>query len=241
MHSSMTMEVPLAYGTKGLLIELPSAITTVVEPTYTPPVEDPATTLQRALREPIGNTQPLREAVRSGDQLAISICDITRPQPRRAMVEAILDELDGVVDPEAVTLLIATGTHRPSKPHELTAMLGDDLIASCRIIDHDARDISALVNLGGVGQVESVLLNRAWMEADVRITTGFVEPHFFAGFSGGPKMVAPGLAGLATVLELHDARRIGDPRATCGYAKEIRSMTMCVPSPQAPASTMRWM
>ena len=83
------------------------------------------------------------------------------------------------------------------------------------VVDHDARDRANLVDMGMVGDVP-VHLDRRWVEADVRITTGFVEPHFFAGFSGGPKMVAPGLAGLTTTLELHNARRIGDPRATWG-------------------------
>jgi nickel-dependent lactate racemase len=85
-----------------------------------------------------------------------------------------------------------------------------------RIVNHDARDDSSLVYLGRHGNGVPVWLNRTWVEADIRITTGFVEPHFFAGFSGGPKMVAPGLAGLETVLTLHDASRIGDPRATWG-------------------------
>ena len=84
-----------------------------------------------------------------------------------------------------------------------------------RVLDHDARDSSSLVDLGMVGDVP-LSLAREWIEADLRITTGFVEPHFFAGFSGGPKMVAPGLAGLETTLALHNARRIGDPKATWG-------------------------
>jgi len=94
-------------------------------------------------------------------------------------------------------------------------MLGDDVLSTWRVVDHDARDLAGLVDLGMVGDVP-LFLARAWVEADLRITTGFVEPHFFAGFSGGPKMVAPGLAGLDTTLELHNARRIGDPRATWG-------------------------
>jgi nickel-dependent lactate racemase len=123
--------------------------------------------------------------------------------------------LDGVVRPEDVVVLIATGTHRRSSPEERRTMLGDDVLALWRVEDHDARDRSTLRNVGMVGDVP-VLLAREWLDADVRITTGFVEPHFFAGFSGGPKMVAPGLAGLETTLELHNARRIGDPRATWG-------------------------
>ena len=95
-------------------------------------------------------------------------------------------------------------------------MLGDDVVDRVRVVNHDARDDAALAFLGEHGNGVPVWVNREWVEADLRITTGFVEPHFFAGFSGGPKLVAPGLAGLDTVLVLHNAARIGDPNATWG-------------------------
>ena len=164
--------------------------------------------------EPVAGP-PLREIARPGQRVAISVCDITRPQPRPLMLQAIMEALDGIIRPDDVVVLIATGTHRASTIDERRAMLGDDVLAHWRVEDHDARDAARHVDLGIVGDVP-VLLDREWVEADLRITTGFVEPHFFAGFSGGPKMVAPGLAGLATTLELHNARRIGDPRATWG-------------------------
>lgn len=131
------------------------------------------------------------------------------------MLRAIMEALDGIIRPEDVVVLIATGTHRASTAAERRAMLGDDVLARWRVEDHDARDDSGQVDMGMVGDVP-VFLDRQWVAADLRITTGFVEPHFFAGFSGGPKMVAPRLAGLATTLELHNARRLGDPRATWG-------------------------
>ena len=99
-------------------------------------------------------------------------------------------------------------------------MLGDGILGACRVINHDARDDSSLVDLGESGNGVPTRLCRHWLEADLRITTGFVEPHFFAGFSGGPKMVAPGLAGLDTVLTLHDAARVGDPHSTWGIIDE---------------------
>jgi nickel-dependent lactate racemase len=129
------------------------------------------------------------------------------------MLRALLDELAGVVDDRAVTVLVATGTHRGNTPAELRQMLGD-LLDRVEVVNHDARDRDSLTWCGVHGADVPVWLNRRWVEAEVRITTGFVEPHFFAGFSGGPKLVAPGLAGLDTVLVLHDAARIGDPRAT---------------------------
>jgi lactate racemase len=115
-----------------------------------------------------------------------------------------------------VVVLVATGTHRANTPAELRAMFGDEVVESVRIVNHDSRAPDTMVWRGTFGRDVPVWLNREWSEADVRITTGFVEPHFFAGFSGGPKLVAPGLAALDTVLVLHDAARIGNPRATWG-------------------------
>ena len=211
------MRVRLDYGSSGLELGSPDAQTTVVEPIHQPASLRPAEALTRALREPVAG-RPLREVVRPGQTLAISVCDITRPQPRELMLEAILDELDGIVNTADVTVLVARGTHRASNDAELLEMLGPRVLATCRIVDHDALDAARLTDMGLIVDVP-VWLNSDWVAADARITTGFVEPHFFAGFSGGPKMVAPGLAGLETTLVLHDARRIGDPRATWGICE----------------------
>ena len=207
------MQVHLAYGDTGLDVALPTDRTTVVEPRYTPGVADPATMLRDRLRNPVSGP-PLRELVRPGQQVVISMCDGTRAQPRQLMIPAALDELDGIVDRDDICILVATGTHRGNTEAEIRAMVGDEVVDMVRVINHDARDDTSLVWMGKHGNGVPVWLNRHWVEADVRITTGFVEPHFFAGFSGGPKMVVPGLAGLETVLTLHDARRIGHPNAT---------------------------
>ncbi|MER6799649.1 nickel-dependent lactate racemase, partial [Amycolatopsis mediterranei] len=157
--------------------------------------------------------------VRPGQTVAISACDGTRPQPRELMIPAILAELDGIVRLEDVVVLVATGTHRGNSAAELRAMFGDEIVDTVRIVNHDARDRASLTWLGRHGDDVPVWLNSEWVAADVRITTGFVEPHFFAGFSGGPKLVAPGLAALETVLVLHDARRIGHANATWGVTE----------------------
>ncbi len=209
------MQVSLAYGRSRLAIDLPDAATTVVEPAYQPAAADPAGLLREAVRNPVAG-KPLREVVRPGQTVAISLCDGTRPQPRHLMIPAVLDELDGIVDLADVVLLVATGTHRANTDAELREMLGDDIVESVRVVNHDALDTASLVWRGRYGNGVPVWLNREWVAADVRITTGFVEPHFFAGFSGGPKLVAPGLAALETVLTLHDAARIGHPGATWG-------------------------
>lgn len=212
------MQVDLSYGSGLLKVELPEGVTTVVEPSFVPTAPDPVALLLDAIRNPIDGRR-LRDRVAKGSSVAISVCDVTRPQPRTAMIEAILDELAGLVADDDVTVLIATGTHRANTAEELEAMLGRELVRRLRIVNHDARDDDSLVDLGFYGDSVPVHLNREWVDADVRITTGFVEPHFFAGFSGGPKMVAPGLAGLRTVLTLHDARRIAHPNATWGICE----------------------
>jgi nickel-dependent lactate racemase len=211
------MRVHLDYGLHGLDVDLPDDRVTVIEPAARPPLPDASAALAAALRAPLGRP-PLRDIVRPGQSVAISVCDITRAQPRRETLEAIFDQLPQL-SPEAVTILIATGTHRINTPAEIEKMLGSAIATRYRVVNHDSRDPSTLVAVGTTSTGVPVFLNRAFMDADVRITTGFVEPHFFAGFSGGPKMVAPGLAGLDTVLVLHDATRIAHPNATWGVTE----------------------
>jgi len=211
------MRLRLDYGVDGLEVELPDARITVIEPAFRPSLADPHAALVAALRAPNGRP-PLRELVRPGETVAISICDITRAQPRRQMLHALFEELPQVRDQD-VTILIATGTHRANTSSELEDMIGADLLRRFKVVNHDSRDERMLAHVGHTSTGVPVYLNRLWLEANVRITTGFVEPHFFAGFSGGPKMVAPGLAGLQTVLVLHDARHIGHPNATWGITE----------------------
>ena len=212
MTDSLT-SIQLAYGRTGLTVTLPTDRTTVIRPRPAAASTDPAAVLRAALRNPVSGP-PLRAAIPAGARVAVSMCDGTRAQPREAMVKALLQELDGIVARADVVLLVATGTHRGNTDAELRAMLGAEIFGSVRVINHDCRDPEMLSWCGTFGADVPVWLNRYWVEADARITTGFVEPHFFAGFSGGPKMVAPGLAGLDTVLTLHDARRIGSESAT---------------------------
>jgi len=211
------MRVRLDYGVAGLEVDLPDDRVTVIEPRSRRAVADSQAALVAALRAPIGSP-PLRELTSRGGRVAISVCDITRAQPRREMLEALFEEMPNVRASD-VTILIATGTHRTNTPAELEAMLGPEIVRRYCVVNHDSRDRASLVHVGNTTTGVAVSLNRRWVSADIRITTGFVEPHFFAGFSGGPKMVAPGLAGLETVLTLHDARRIGHPMATWGITE----------------------
>ena len=211
------MQVRLDYGTEGLEVALPDQRVTIIEPVPRPAVVDAHATLMDAIRAPIG-CAPLRQQVRPGHRVAISVCDVTRAQPRRDQLQALFEEMPDV-PPADVTIFIATGTHRSNTDAELERMLGRDILNRYRVVNHDSRDPATLAHAGRTSTGVPVYINREFLQADVRITTGFVEPHFFAGFSGGPKMVAPGLAGLETVMTLHDAYRIGHPNATWGVTE----------------------
>ncbi len=208
------MQVDLAYGRGRLTIDLPDERTTVLEPTYVPGLPDQAQAVRDALRAPTG-TPPLRSLVRRGQTVAIAICDGTRPMPSHTVLPVVLEELSEI-QPADIAVLVATGTHRPTTGAELEQMVGTDVMNRVPIINHDAFDSDGLCQLPDVEPSVPVWLNKHWVDADVRITTGFVEPHFFAGFSGGPKMVAPGLAGFETTMRLHDAEMIGHTNARWG-------------------------
>jgi nickel-dependent lactate racemase len=206
--------VRLAYGRAGLDVDLPAGAD-VLEPRRLPGLPDEPAAIRRALREPVAGP-PLREAVPAGASVGVSVCDVTRPFPARRVLPVLLEELDRA----RVTVFVATGTHRACTPAELERMLGADVLAAVEVVQHDAFDRARHAPLGVVpGSAAPALVERAFLEHDVRLTTGFIEPHFFAGFSGGPKMVVPGLAHLDTVLELHSAARIGHPRATWGVTR----------------------
>jgi len=208
------VKLKLDYGSNGLTVDLPEDRTTVIEPQHVPAVSDAMAALRKAMADPMGR-RPLRELVKAGQKIGISVCDITRAQPRQLTLEALFSEMPGIRRDD-VTIFIATGTHRRNNDAEIEKMIGPDFARTCRVVCHDARDSASLVEVGRTSTGVRVLLNRGWVDSDFKITTGFVEPHFFAGFSGGPKMVAPGLAGLDTVMTLHNASRIAHPRATFG-------------------------
>ena len=206
--------VDMAYGKTGLQIELPDNRTTVIEPTYIPTLPDERGALINAMRNPIGRP-PLRRMIRPGQTVAISVCDITRPMPSATVLPVLLDEL-AHVPKEQITILVATGTHRANTHEELDGMFGSNIVHDYRIVNHDAFNEKSFTYAGDTSEGIPIWLNRHWLKSDVRITTGFVEPHFFAGFSGGPKMVAPGLAAFETIMRLHSAKFISNPSSTWG-------------------------
>ncbi len=209
--------IDLAYGRHGMSVEL-GASADVIEPRFVPGLADEVSAIRRALREPTCGP-PLREVVRRGASVGISVCDVTRPFPGQRVLPILVEELQGR-GAGPITMFIATGTHRLCTPAELDQMLGSEVQRHCRVVQHDAFDAKRHRQVGTVlDTVTPALVEAAFLESQVKITTGFIEPHFFAGFSGGPKMVAPGLAALETVLDLHSATRIGDERATWGITQ----------------------
>jgi nickel-dependent lactate racemase len=211
------MEIKLAYGRSGLFVNFPEN-TIVVEPTYVKGLPDEEDALLNALKKPIG-CAALSDIVEAGHTVAISVCDVTRPMPSSRVLPVLLAQISHVPRNQ-IKIMIATGTHRPCNKDELVSMLGQSIIDHYQVINHVSTDKNSLVNLGSWGGGNPIYLNREYAESDIKITTGFVEPHFFAGFSGGPKLVAPGLAGLDTVMELHSTQLIGDPKSSWGIIKE---------------------
>jgi nickel-dependent lactate racemase len=139
--------------------------------------------------------------------------------PNDRVLPVLLEEVERVVPRSRMVLINGTGTHRANTEAELRGMLGDGIVDRYRILTHDARDPHALVKVGTTRFGNDVWLNRAYVQASARLVTGFIEPHFFAGFSGGPKMVMPAVAGLQTVLRNHGAAMIGHPNATWGVTE----------------------
>ncbi|MBC7228405.1 MAG: nickel-dependent lactate racemase [Thermoflexales bacterium] len=206
--------VHLAYGRHGLTVNLPDDGVTVIEPRYVPGLSDEAAAVREALRAPVG-TPPLVELVQPADTVAVVFSDITRPMPNDRVLPVLLEELARAGVPDRRILLInALATHRPQTEAELRRMLGDGIVDRYRILQHDAWDEANLVPVATNRAGRTVRVNRAYMEASVRILTGFIEPHFFAGFSGGPKAVLPGIADMEAILDNHGPAMIAHPQAT---------------------------
>jgi len=209
------MKVGLAYGRNGLTVDLPDACQ-VIRSRHRPGVADEPASLRTALRQPIG-APPLAAKVRRGDKVVIVHTDITRATPNDRILPVLLAELAEAGAQRAdITLLNALGTHRRQTDAELRQMLGTDIVQNYRCLQHDANCDADLVALGHTSRGHPVRVNRHYLEADVKILTGFIEPHFFAGFSGGPKGVLPAIAGAESVQSNHGSEMIAHPNATWG-------------------------
>ena len=211
--------VRLAYGQGQLPVELPASAT-IIQPSHRPGLPNEREALNAALDKPIA-ARPLRDWVEPGAAICIVFTDITRATPNERLIPWLLEYLQGIpgVQRDQITLLNGLGTHRPNTRAELESMLTPSVVANYRVLNHEPENPQALVRVGATQEGAPALLNRYFVQAPVRIVTGFIEPHFFAGFSGGPKGIMPGVAGLETVVSNHGAKNIGDPKAAFGITE----------------------
>lgn len=225
------MKVQLAYGQGHLAVDFPEG-TTVIEPSHNPGLPDEKGAVFAALRSPIG-AAPLLDWIKPSDRICIAFTDITRATPNDRIIPWLLEHLKDHPR-EKIVLLNQLGTHRPNTQAELEKLLTAEVVRNYTVVNHEPENDEAMVQFGATKDGTPALINRHLAEADVRIITGFIEPHFFAGFSGGPKGIMPGCAALKTVMSNHGARNIGDPRAAFGITEgnpiweEIREIALRV-------------
>ena len=212
------MKVELAYGNGHLSVDFPEDRTTVIEPLSVPGLKDERAAVAAALEQPVA-APALRQCIRPSDRVTIVFTDITRATPNQRIIPWLLEYLDGIVPRDNITLLNALGTHRPNTRSELERMLTPAVVTNYRVLNHESENRGAHVQVGTTRDGTPALINRHLAEADARIITGFIEPHFFAGFSGGPKGIMPGAAHLETIMSNHGSRNIGDPNAVFGVTE----------------------
>ncbi len=208
--------IELAYGRGHVPVAIADGlIPTIIRKRPLPKLADGASAIGQALARPIGSA-PLAELARGKRSACILICDITRPVPNRLFLRPMIETMLAAGIPAAsITILVATGLHRPNEGAELVELVGDPwVLENVRVENHFARDDAAHVDLGATAtRGTPVKLDRRFVEADLRIATGLVEPHFMAGWSGGRKVIAPGIAHHETIRTFHSARFMEDPLA----------------------------
>ena len=215
------MRLHLAFGKTGLPIELPPGFDyQVLEARSATPLADAAAALRDALDHPVGSPS-LIDMARGRFSAAISVCDITRPAPNRQVLPHVLERLETAGIPRAgVTILIATGLHRPATDAEIREIVGEETAARYRVVNHDARRLASHRHLGSTASGTPVYVDDRFVSADLHLTLGFIEPHLMLGFSGGRKLVAPGLAAQETIKVLHSPRFMREPRAVEGSIED---------------------
>jgi nickel-dependent lactate racemase len=212
------MRITLDYGRTGLEVELPDE--RVVGPLAikpAPPLADPDAAVANALAQPIGSP-PLAQLAQGRKNACILVCDITRPVPNKIILPPLLRTLEeqGIARKD-ILILNATGLHRPNEGTELVEMLGADIVKNYRIENHHGKVLGEHDFLGTTPNGVPVYLDSRYVRADLKITTGLIEPHLMAGYSGGRKVICPGIAALETVKVWHGPKFLEHPKADCGY------------------------
>jgi lactate racemase len=215
------MQVELNYGRRSLPVELPDDLqVTMVRKPAMPVLTDSVAAVRRALQNPVGSTS-LDNLARGARSATIAICDITRPVPNHLFLRPLIESmLRAGIPATGIRVLVATGLHRPNLGAELDELVGDPwVLRTVRVENHYATRDEDHVLLGSTSTRGTVVrLDRRFVEADLKIATGLVEPHFMAGYSGGRKVIAPGLAHSETITTFHSARFMADPNAiNCNF------------------------
>jgi lactate racemase len=212
------VRVTLDYGRTGLDVELPDG--NIVGPLAirpAPPLANPAAAVEQALLRPTG-TPPLTRLARGRRNACILVCDITRPVPNRVILPPLLRTLEEQgINRRDILILIATGLHRPNEGAELVEMLGEDIAQNYRVENHHGKVLEEHDYLGTTKNGVPIYLDGRYLRADLKITTGLIEPHLMAGYSGGRKVICPGIAALETVKVWHGPRFLEHPKADCGF------------------------
>jgi nickel-dependent lactate racemase len=212
------MRITLDYGRTGLPVELPDdRLVGPLDIRTAAPLPDPAAAVEKAIAEPIG-ARPLAALARGRKNACILVCDITRPVPNRIILPSVLCTLEeqGIARSD-ILILIATGLHRPNEGAELDEILGPEIAAAYRVENHHGKVREEHDYLGDTPNDVPVWLDSRYVRADLKITTGLIEPHLMAGYSGGRKLICPGIAGLDTVKAWHSPRFLEHPKADYGF------------------------
>ena len=211
------MRVNLEYGRTGLAVELPDRnVVKVLRYKPAEVLDDPGGAIRELLWRPIG-TPPPAELAAGRRSACIAICDITRPVPNEVILSEILPVLEQSGIPrEKITILLATGLHRPNLGDELVEIVGKSIVEKYRIENHNGQALDEHEFLGESPRGVPVWIDRRYIQADLKITVGLIEPHFMAGYSGGRKLICPGLAALETVRAWHSPRFLEHPNARAG-------------------------
>ncbi len=212
----MSYEVQLLYGRAPLRVSLPHGCKPVlIEKPNMPIPSDPVALIKAALDAPVG-ASGLDALAGDAQTACILVCDITRPVPNGLFLRPLIERLLAAGVPRGgITVLVATGLHRPNEGDELAELVGDPwVLENVSVVNHFARDDEGHVLVGTTPRGTVVRLDRRFVEADLRIATGLVEPHLMAGYSGGRKVIAPGIAHAETITTFHNHRFMSDPAAT---------------------------
>ena len=209
--------IQVDYGRQGMWVDVPAEdLVKVLRMHPAEPLAEPEAAVREALKQPIG-TPPLAELARGRKTACVVVSDITRPVPNPLLLPPILETLEASgIDREHITILVATGLHRPNEGAELVELVGDFVAGNYRVVNHVARDEDSHVFLGTTSGGTPAYVDRRFVEADLHVVTGLIEPHLMAGFSGGRKVVCPGLISVETIRVFHGPRLLAHEKAREG-------------------------